>query len=189
MEGVMGIWLPIVVAFAAASVAAVTDVIEFRVRNILTIPLIITGLVYHAAVGGWGGLLTSFQGMLFGFAMLIVPWLLGLMGGGDVKLLAGVGAWLGMPAVLLAFLVTSAATGIYAAILIAYRGKIRESLFTMKATCYRLVALGAHFGKEDLVEGLITGTDRRLRVIPFGAMVPLGIIGVVMWVGWLKEAF
>ncbi len=185
MEGVMGIWLPIVVAFAAASVAAVTDVIEFRVRNILTIPLIITGLVYHAAVGGWGGLLTSFQGMLFGLAVLIAPWLLGLMGAGDVKLLAGVGAWLGMPAVVVAFLVTSAAAGIYAVILIVYRGKIRESLLTIKVICYRLVAFGAYFRKEDLVEELTTGTDRRLRVIPFGAMVPLGIIGVVMWLNWL----
>ena len=66
--------------------------------------------------------------MLFGLGVLIVPWLLGLMGAGDAKLLAGMGAWLGLAGAVVAFFVTSAATCAYATVLIIYRGRFRESL-------------------------------------------------------------
>ena len=185
----MTVWLPVVIAFAAASVAAVTDVVEFRVRNALTLPLMAAGLIYHSAVSGWTGLSTSFLGLLFGLGVLIVPWLLGLMGAGDVKLLAGVGAWLGLSGALIAFVVASVAAGLYAVLLIVYRGKIRESLLTLKVICYRFVALGTYFGKEDLVQELSAGPDRRLRVIPFGAMVPIGIVAALLWHEWITGRF
>jgi prepilin peptidase CpaA len=167
-------------------VAAVTDVVEFRVRNLLTLPLIVSGLVYHAATGGSAGFTTSLAGFAFGIGVLIVPWLLGLMGAGDAKLLAGVGAWLGLPGAIATFIAASAITFVYASILIIYRGKIRESLMLMKVIGYRFLALGTYFGKDDLVEQCFAGPDRRQRVIPFGAMVPLGILGALLWFVWIK---
>jgi prepilin peptidase CpaA len=181
MNGAMSFWLPVAIAFSAASVGAVTDVVYFRVRNAITFPLIAGGMAYHFSVGGWNGLVDSSWGVVFGVGVLLVPWLLGLMGGGDVKLLAGVGAWLGMPVVLCVFLVATAASFIYASALILYRGKLRESLLMMKVILYRFLVLGTHFGKEDLMEECYAGPDRRLRVIPFGAMVPLGILGAILW--------
>jgi prepilin peptidase CpaA len=106
---------------------------------------------------------------------------MGLMGAGDVKLMAGVGAWLGWPGVVLVFVMTSFVAGIYALTLIVYRGKIRESWLTMKLIFYRLAVLGSQFGKEDCVEVLSTGKDHRTRVIPYGAMVPLGIVAGWIW--------
>ena len=91
-----------------------------------------------------------------------------------------------MPAVVSAFLVAAAVTFVYAVIQMARGGKLRESLVTMKVIFYRFLVLGAHFGKEDLVEECFAAPDRRLRVIPFGAMVPLGIIGTVVWFVWFK---
>jgi prepilin peptidase CpaA len=179
-------WLPILIAFSAALVAAVTDVWKFRVYNVLTIPLFLTGLVYHVVFSGWSGLGSSFLGALFGFGSLIVPYLLGLMGAGDVKLMAGVGAWLGMPVTLFVFVVSSLVAGLYATALILIRGKVGESLLIMRLIFYRFAALGMHFGKEDLVEQLSLGADRRLRVIPFGAMVPIGIVGALLWVYWFN---
>jgi prepilin peptidase CpaA len=186
MDALLTTWLPLVVAFAVACVAAITDVVAFRVHNILTLPLIASGLAYQAAVGGWTGFSTGLLGMLFGFAVLIVPWLLGLMGAGDVKLLAGVGTWLGMPAVAFAFAGAAMATGIYAFALIIYRGRIRESLLMIKVILYRFLAIGMHFGKEDILEACLAQGDKRLRVIPFGAMVPIGIVAALVWLRWIK---
>jgi prepilin peptidase CpaA len=187
--GLMNLGIPIIVTFAGASVAAVSDVVHYRVRNVLTLPLIATGLAYHALVGGWDGLSNSVGGMLFGLAVLMVPWLLGLMGAGDVKLLAAVGAWLGIAGGIVAFVVATGAAGIYAVISIACRGRIRESLLTIRVILYRFLALGTYFGKDDLAAELSAGPDRRLRVIPFGAMLHIGVVGVLIWLVWYKGLF
>jgi prepilin peptidase CpaA len=172
--------LPTIVVLIGTCVGAVTDVWKFRVYNSLTFPLLASGLLYHGFVEGWSGLASSSLGVCFGFAILIIPYLLGLMGAGDVKLMAGVGAWLGLEVTVVVFVISSLVAGVYAVVLILYRGRIRESLSTLKLILYRMASLGMHFGKEDLVETLSEGDDRRLRVIPFGAMIPLGVMGAML---------
>ncbi|NIL99151.1 MAG: hypothetical protein GTO62_19140 [Planctomycetales bacterium] len=177
-------WLPKVIVLVAASIGATTDLWKYRVYNVLTIPLFFSGLVYHAIVGSGAGYLDAFLGALFGFAVLIVPYGLGLMGAGDVKLMAGLGAWLGLQSTIQVFVASSLIAGVYAVGLILLRGKLRESWLTLKLIFYRFALLGVHFGREDLVENLTVDKERRLRVIPFGAMVPLGIIGAYAWLQW-----
>jgi prepilin peptidase CpaA len=135
---------------------------------------------------GRAGFAMSVAGFAFGLGVLIVPWLLGLMGAGDAKLLAGVGAWLGIWGAVATFIAASAVTFVYATVLIVYRGKLRESLMLLKVVGYRFLALGSHFGKDDLVEECFVGPERRLRVIPFGAMVPLGIVIALLWFAWTR---
>jgi hypothetical protein len=74
MDGFMPIWLLAVIACAGASVAAVTGVIGYRVRNVLTFPLIAAGLAYQAALAGGAGLWAGLLGVLCGVAVLTVPW-------------------------------------------------------------------------------------------------------------------
>lgn len=179
-------WIPVVVVLVAGGIGAVTDIWRYRVYNVLTFPLIFSGILYHGIVGGWTGVSDSLAGALFGFAVLALPYLLGLMGAGDVKLLTGVGAWLGLYPTAIVFVASSLITGVVAVGMILYRGRLLESWIVIKLIFYRFAALGMHFGKEDLVEDLSTGPDRRLRVIPFGAMIPLGIIGALMWFNWFR---
>jgi prepilin signal peptidase PulO-like enzyme (type II secretory pathway) len=47
------------------------------------------------ALGLLDGLLFSLAGFLFGFAFYLILWILGIAGGGDVKLCASIGAWVG----------------------------------------------------------------------------------------------
>ena len=44
---------------------------------------------------GWEGFFGSLAGIAIGFAVLILPYLMGILGAGDVKLLMGIGAWIG----------------------------------------------------------------------------------------------
>ncbi len=85
---------------------------------------------------------------------------------------------------MIVFVVSALVTGVYALGLIIYRGRLRESWLTVKVIFYRFAALGAYLGKDDIVETLDNCKDRRLRLIPFGAMVPLGILGALIWFNW-----
>ena len=69
------------------------------------------GLAYNFMSHGLSGLGDGFLGMLLGFACLILPYLWGGMGAGDVKALAALGAWLGPRAHLAAVLLHGARRG------------------------------------------------------------------------------
>jgi prepilin peptidase CpaA len=141
--------LPALVVLVAALAAAVTDLRAFKIHNLLTLPLLVSGLVYHAAVGGKPGLLDSFLGMLFGFGILFLFYLLGGMGGGDVKLMAGVGAWLGAPLTFVVFVASSLAAGVYALAVVLFTRSGRETWLNLKIVWFRVAAVGRHLGADD----------------------------------------
>lgn len=75
--------------------AAVSDFRTRRLPNRLTVPAFAAAVIMHTAVNGFAGLAFSLGGFATGFAVLLVLWLIGGGGGGDVKLMGALGAWLG----------------------------------------------------------------------------------------------
>jgi prepilin peptidase CpaA len=82
---------------------AVTDYRTRRIPNWLTLPAAIAGLVFSAVAPQGIGLPLSLAGFGVGMALLMVPWMLGGGGMGDVKMLAALGVWLGPVWILVAF--------------------------------------------------------------------------------------
>ena len=72
---------------------AYTDITRRTIYDIVTIPMIAGGLIY----GAYSGSLSAFGGAFFGFAVsFLTAWITdGGIGGGDIKLLTALGAWLG----------------------------------------------------------------------------------------------
>ena len=82
-------------AVALALAASVCDLRTRRIPNALTFGAAAAALVVSAWEGGASSAATSGAGMLAGLALWFPLFALGGMGGGDVKLLAALGAWLG----------------------------------------------------------------------------------------------
>lgn len=81
-----------VLVLILVSVAAVVDIKYRRIPNCLTLAGVISGLILHTVTTGWAGFLFSFQGAVAGLLLLFIPFVLGGIGAGDVKLLAAIGA-------------------------------------------------------------------------------------------------
>ena len=94
-------------------VAALIDLHTFKIPNIVTIPAAVGALTYYSSQFGWSGLLFSLTGLGVGLLLLLIPYLMNGLGGGDVKLMGVVGAFLGAKAVATAFLFIAIIGGIY----------------------------------------------------------------------------
>jgi prepilin peptidase CpaA len=175
--------VPSAVVLVAAVIAAATDLWKFRVPNLLTLPLMASGVVFHTVAGGLDGLTASLIGMVFGFGILFLFYLMGGYGGADVKLLAAVGAWLGVTATFYVFLISSLAGGVYALLLILLYGKLGETWTRLQVVWFRLAALGRHLGADDGGTVEAGRIDRR-RAVPIAAMMCLGVIATLIWQLW-----
>lgn len=91
-----------VAAFTAT--AMVSDLKTRRIPNWLTVSAFVLGLVFHAVSSGWAGLGFAMGGFGVGFGILLIMWLTGTGGGGDVKMMGALGAWLGAPLTLIVFI-------------------------------------------------------------------------------------
>jgi prepilin peptidase CpaA len=105
--------------------ACITDWRSRRVPNVLTFGAALAAFVVFGVSGGLRGLAWSAAGWLVG-CLLFLPWfLLRGMGGGDVKLLAALGAWLGPGLVVWVALYGAVAGGVLAVAVALYRGYLR----------------------------------------------------------------
>lgn len=84
------------IALVVGTAAILEDLYRRRIPNSIPIAAMVSGFVTLSATRGWHGGLSSLTGALAGFAAFLVFFWLGGMGGGDVKLMAGFGAVLGI---------------------------------------------------------------------------------------------
>lgn len=138
-----------------------------RIPNWATLPGTALGLGMNGLFLGWQGMKASGLGLLVGFGALLVLFALGWMGGGDVKLMAAVGALKGYPFVVSALfysLIVGVVIGV--AMLIWNRKTLRtfrNLLFVIGSRVTRLVP------KQDI--------DRKeAQKIPFGLAIVLGTL-------------
>jgi prepilin peptidase CpaA len=89
---IMPDWHALILLGAALAAAAVIDLKMGRIPNFITLPAIVAGLVIQSALGGTAGLWQGLGGLAAGAIPMIVCWKIGGIGGGDVKLMAAIGA-------------------------------------------------------------------------------------------------
>ncbi|MDQ0255750.1 prepilin peptidase CpaA [Evansella vedderi] len=113
-------------------ISLITDLMYRKIYNVITFPAILFGLTYHTWINGWEGFLFSGIGFVVGMLLLIIPFALGGMGAGDVKLLAAIGALTGTGFVFATFLYTCIAGGIMALLIILMRKRSKDLIMRIK---------------------------------------------------------
>jgi prepilin peptidase CpaA len=118
-------------SLGAAAFAALTDLRTGRIPNRLTVPVMLGGVGLHAALGGEPHAVASLAGLLLAG---LVPWLCfrstggRALGGGDVKLFAGLGALRGATEGLEIELSACILVAVLALVRLAFRGELSSVL-------------------------------------------------------------
>jgi prepilin peptidase CpaA len=104
----------LVAVLAGAGTGAAIDIRTRRIPNAITFGTAAIGMTL--AVAGWSGVspASSLVGLLLGLGLMLPGHFLGATGAGDVKLMAAVGAVLGLERIVQAFLLTAIAGGLLA---------------------------------------------------------------------------
>ena len=149
------------------SIAAYTDWKEHRIYNKLLAPSFIFALILNALSGGLMGLKVSLLGSILGFSLLLLPYFLGGMGAGDVKLLTVIGAFKGPDFVFTSFLYGAVIGGIISLALLIRR---RALGITLK----RLLLLLPFLNKPQYLSNEMQ--EARQEQFPYGIAIVLGTI-------------
>lgn len=151
--------------------AAVLDLRTRRIPNYLTVPAALAGLAYHSfATAGWG-VGTSLAGFVVGFGLLLLPWLLGGGGMGDVKLLGALGAWLGPKLMLVAFGASVLFAGVGAVMMIAVMMMKQGMSKTQGQHLSAKLGAGSEIQKQP-----------RRRLMPFAVPVAVSTWCLLAWI-------
>ena len=119
---IVWITLPFILAFACYG-----EIRERRIPNWLTLGAIALGLGAAAIEGGGEGLVDSALGLALAGGLFLPFCLLGVVGGGDMKLMAAVGAIVGWPMALRVVCDTCIAGGLIAVAMMAWKDNLRDA--------------------------------------------------------------
>jgi prepilin peptidase CpaA len=158
--------------FATAALSCAWDVRRRRIPNALTFGSAALACCVYLTTAGFSGVAFSAAGWATGL-LLFLPWFLaGGMGGGDVKLLAAFGAWLGPAQTGKACLFAMLAGGVCALFVVVRDGRLKAAL----ASTLRLAVQPG--GPLEPVSPSGTGQPR--SSIAYAVPVAAGV-GLALW--------
>lgn len=152
--------------YGVMAICAASDLATGKIYNHVTYPAACLGLVLALVSGGWTELGSHACGLAVGFVPFFVLFLVGGMGGGDVKLMGAAGAIMGFPSIV---------GGLFHAILVG--GVIAVSAMLWKGVLWR----GLRNALWSAITWVLPMKTRPLdpansQKIPFGVAIALGTV-------------
>ena len=186
LAGITENW-PVWIVSVTLVVAAVIDGLRLKVPNWITAPMILSGLAYsawatQAAGGGWlQGLVVGLLGAGVGLLLLLPAYAIGGMGAGDVKLLAGIGAWMHAGVTLEAFAVSALVGAVLAIVLVIYHNTWTRHRTQFWQILQEIVTIR----NPDYLSMIAAERKPRMLLLPYGIPIAIGTIGYFLWNGML----
>jgi prepilin peptidase CpaA len=168
--------------------AAVTDVRARRIPNWLTLSVVLSGIAQSLTSWSLISPSQSILGLGTGFALTFLMYIIGGRGAGDVKLTAGIGAWLGPSAVLGVFVVAALVSLISSVVQSFFAGRLL-ALFRSAGLMLLMIVTsrGRRGGGRSLIEDL-RGWPSIGRPLPNGVSTAVATLMVVLWLGLKSKA-
>jgi prepilin peptidase CpaA len=172
------------VVLVAALIAFITDLRSRRIPNLLTFPLFLGGLAVSAWTAGGAGLAdAAVAAVVLAFPYFLLFALAG-GGAGDVKLMAGIGAWLGMVNGLVVLLAVALAGVIMGIAYAVHRRRAREVWTNLVGMGLSTLLVGLRAMTPPDRQGSGTTGEHMLKM-PYGVPIFLGVclsgVGMLVW--------
>jgi len=161
-------------AAICAIVGAAFDVHLNRIPNWLTYGGLAVALTLRTILGGWRSLGQGLAGILIGGGILVVFFLVHGMGAGDVKLMAAVGAWMGLHQTLRVLVATALAGGALAVFYMVFYKRVGSTFRNLG----KLLRFHLTSGVRPHPELSLQGSEA-IRV-PYGLAIALGALYVLI---------
>jgi len=165
-----------VILLLALTISVVTDLKSRKIYNKVIFPGLAAAFIIHFLVGSWKGLSEAIIGCIVGLAVLLIPYLLGGMGAGDVKLLAMVGALKGSYFVLTSSVYMALIGAVIAAVVLLFRKGTKARLRGMAYFLY-----GLRYGVKI---PLFMDKNNLSAAYPYGIAIAGGVFLCLGYVGW-----
>lgn len=162
-------------------VAAWIDGKQLRVPNWLTFPMVFAGLAFNAYAAGWVGLGGALLGMVVGLLCLLPLYAVGGMGAGDVKLMAGIGAWLGWETTFYAFCVSTIVGAVMAVIMVLYK----KAFARHYANFVMILLEWSSVRDPRKLSNLAAERKPNMLLLPYGIPICVGSIGYFLYAGMM----
>jgi len=169
----------IVLGFIALCIGV--DLRTRRIPNLLSGSAILAGPVLNALYFGRPGLLASLVGFALTVGILLGPFALGGIGGGDVKMMGAVGALLGPRLALAGVAAGMILGGAIMTLHLLRRGRLREKL----AATGEMVTVAAW--SRSLTPLKVSATDRGAIALPYSVPLGLGTVAVLALSGAMRS--
>jgi prepilin peptidase CpaA len=171
--------LPLLPMLLLLAFAGMTDFRARRIPNWLCGALAAAGLIASCLDGSRVGPAGASLGLLLGLAIMLPQFALNALRGGDVKLMAAIGAWVGPTAILLIFVVQALVGMVMVVVQCAWQKRLTR-LFRNSAV---LAIHAAHVGDLGLRSMEETGNACRSadRPLPYAVPVLVATLMVLLW--------
>lgn len=163
-----------VVLLGLLLIAAVSDCRSYRIPNWLTLGGLTFGLMFSIVVpfSIKLGFLWALGGAAIGFFIMLPLYALGMLGAGDVKLMAMTGAFLGVDSTIAAVVFSLIAGGVAALGFSLYKGVLGKMLGNVLRAAQGMVMSAAGGFKPDLR----IAPDQSVGKLPYAVCIGVGTV-------------
>lgn len=165
---------------------SIFDIRERRIPNLLVFPAALIGLTLNSILHGWVGLGSGLKGLVVGFALLFIPYLVGGMKAGDVKFLAAIGTFTGATDVVRALLATLLFYPLLAALAVSRERKLKLTWLRFRRVLFNF--LGFFIPGLRLHAIRLDGQDDKSipsATTPFGVAIAAGAL-IAIYTNFLR---
>jgi prepilin peptidase CpaA len=151
-----------------------------RIPNYLTLSCALAGLGYQLGFHGLHGLTDGLLGMVLGFGLLIVFYLKGGMGAGDVKALAALGTWLGVWQTIFLFVYMAFAGALLVTLILWWQGTLWRRIKRGLAFLVGWVLMRSFPGGSGA-----PAPPEKSEGVPYAVAMALGM-AIICWRGFVE---